>query len=92
MDIGSHPVLLESVWHCDAARVYLKQLVAAACPGCQEEARGPGVSRWPDLVEVCYCRAGEKRSVAMAVILYHCLRSYGWGSQFLHLCDLSCRR
>ena len=61
-------MLLESVWRCDAARVYLKKLVAAACPGCQEEARGRGVSRWPDFVMACYCRAGEKRSVATAVI------------------------
>ena len=95
--IGSHYLLLESVWRCDTSRVYLQKLAEEVVKYDNEvskqEASGRGVSRrLPDFVVACYCRAGEKRSVAMAVIVYHYLLAYGWSGEFQHLCDVYWRR
>ena len=83
--IGTHPLVMSEMIKHPRFRGELGKVTAALRRYMHE---GPSDTE-PFTVAV-FCRAGEKRSVAMATFLYHCLR-WGMGMEmvgFHHLTDI----
>ncbi|MCP4244941.1 MAG: hypothetical protein GY772_30745 [bacterium] len=73
--IGSHPVLMDGVLKHKCFAGHLRDV-----------ARATSISADDPFVVAVYCRAGEKRSVAMSVYVYHWLRyGNGWNGSMQHL-------
>ena len=78
--IGSHHILMSHLVQYRQFFGYLRG--AGAC------VRRAEASRVPNIVFAAWCRAGEKRSVAMAVHLWHAISEVaGLQGELIHLCD-----
>ena len=94
--IGSHPKLLEGLVNQEKD---FKAFVRKLAVHVHDHVKVRGVSRTEPgpFHIVSWCRAGEKRSVGWAIIMYHCLTSIGMRSvhpapAIMNLCALMWRR
>ena len=78
--IGSHPIIMAHLAEYRQFRNYMRRAATAI--------RNAMSRRQPEVVFAAWCRAGEKRSVAMALHLWHAVAEVtGVESTLIHSCD-----